>query len=292
MKVLVTGKNGKIGMGFRDYIRENKQIETDCISLRGEQWKEADLTGYDAVYYCIGVVDESSEQMENINVTLTLQFAQKVKESGVKTFVYLSSMAVYDFESLPIDAEITKDTPAVPKSRYGKSKLAGEEVLLSLADDNFHIHNVRAPSIYGRATEAYLDYYEHIAQKGTFIDAFHKQKRSAIYIDNLSELIFCICSSKSCEPITYYYPQNKERYSVSDFVHAVTKYKKIKCKCFKLPTFLQTGFFAKFVLIKRIKRRYRSIAYASDLSNVYDYGYCVVSTDESIHRIYNDEKSL
>ncbi len=284
MKILVTGEKGKIGQGFCSYVKGTKAIIPDCITLRDDKWKDVDFKKYDSIYYCVGIVDENSDQMENINVNLAEEVAQKAKTDGVKTFIYLSSMAVYGFDLIPLDAEITLDTIATPTSRYGKSKLAGEEVVARLADNNFHVHIVRAPSIYGRTTEAYLEMYERMAKKGKFFDAFHEQKRSAIYIDNLSELIYRICSLDTFQKVCYYYPQNRERYSVSEFVHEIAERKGIKCKFHKLPNFMQKGILKNMRFVRKLKIRCRSIAYSEEISKSFNNEYCVIDTKTSIYK--------
>ncbi len=282
MNILVTGERGKIGKGFCDYLSESKKITPHCISLRGDAWKNADLSKYDAIYFCVGVVDETSDRMEEINVSLAKAFAEKAKVDGVKNFIYLSSMAVYGFDAMPYDAEIDCNTATVPSGRYGKSKLAGEKAVAPLADGNFHVHIVRAPSIYGRDTEAYLDWYLRMAQKGKAVDAFRSQKRSAIYIDNLSELIYLI-STVACEDtLVYYYPQNRERLSVFEFIRSVAEARDIKCSFSKLPSFLETGFWGRLLPVKKIKMKHRAIAYSEELSSAFDNAYCIVNAEDSI----------
>ncbi len=82
MKILVTGENGKVVRGFCDYIKENyKNIRVDCLSLRGDEWKNTDLSEYEYVYHCVGAVKGDKESLYAINRDLTRVFATKAKKT-------------------------------------------------------------------------------------------------------------------------------------------------------------------------------------------------------------------
>ena len=60
-----------------------------------------------------------------VNKDLTIETAQKAKESGVKQFIFMSSMIVYNSK----ENRITLDTKPNPNNFYGLSKLKAEEGL-------------------------------------------------------------------------------------------------------------------------------------------------------------------
>ena len=65
--------------------------------------------------------------------------SDKSKESGVKQFIFLSSMSVYGIES----GIITKD--AINQNPHGKSKLEAENLLDKLKSNKFIVTILRPP---------------------------------------------------------------------------------------------------------------------------------------------------
>lgn len=278
MKVLVTGENGKIGKAFLDYVKERKsEIYAEAVSLREESWKTLDFSSYDVIYYCIGIVDPSNPEMFRVNTTLAYEVAKKAKEENVKKFIYLSSMAVYDFSGNCNMSSIVEDTKANATNAYGESKLKGENVIKALSDSSFNVHIIRAPSIYGRETEAYLDFIKNSSRR-FFFDAFHDWKRSILYVDNLSELVCLITETPGVLPCSYYYPQNKERYSYAELVKIISEVLCLKRKKISLSAKWE----ARLRKLKFVRRKYRPYMYSSEISNAFNYRYCKISAADSI----------
>ena len=132
-RVLVTGKNGDLSKAIAKWLN-NRGYIAENISLRGDEWKTKDFGRYNAVVHVAGIVPKegvSPEDFYRINAQLTKEFAEKVKKDGIRRFIYISSMAVYGKEQ-SIDSNegmVTANTPCVPMSDYGKSKLQAEEYL-------------------------------------------------------------------------------------------------------------------------------------------------------------------
>jgi UDP-glucose 4-epimerase len=81
---------------------------------------------------------------EKINHELVLNIASKARQSGVKLFVQLSTIAVYGNNHI-----ISINTPYNPKNPYGKSKLQADQDLLKMQDDDFKVAIIRPPLVYG-----------------------------------------------------------------------------------------------------------------------------------------------
>ena len=100
-----------------------------------------DLSGFDAVVFAAAIVhrkDITDESLYNrVNAQLPYDLAQKAKAEGVKRFLFLSTAGVYKSNKTLPASIITADTPLEPDGPYGKSKLEGERLLKTLADDNF-----------------------------------------------------------------------------------------------------------------------------------------------------------
>ncbi|WP_282020651.1 NAD-dependent epimerase/dehydratase family protein [Planomicrobium okeanokoites] len=202
MKVLVTGQNSYAGTQFSKRISDlNKRWEIDFVSVRDNTWKHKDFSLYDAIYHVAGIVHKK-ETAENkdiyykVNRDLTYQLALKAKKEGVKSFVFLSTMAVYGLiGKIGEDTIISKETKPAPTSNYGKSKLEAEGLLEELQSSNFNISILRIPMIYGPNCPGNYSSLSKLARK---IPVFPKidNKRSMIFVDHLSDIVIHIIEKK------------------------------------------------------------------------------------------------
>ena len=202
MKVLVTGQNSYAGTQFAKRITElNKGWSIDLVSVRDNNWKQKDFSLYDAVYHVAGIVHkkETAENRElyyKINRDLTYQIALKAKNEGVKSFVFLSTMAVYGLIGRIGEVTIiSKETEPSPTSHYGKSKLEAEELLKELQSSYFNVSILRIPMIYGPNCPGNYSSLSKLAKK---IPVFPKidNKRSMIFVDHLSDIVIHIIDRK------------------------------------------------------------------------------------------------
>ncbi|MCM3386842.1 NAD-dependent epimerase/dehydratase family protein [Ureibacillus chungkukjangi] len=220
-KILITGKNSYVGRSLEKWLGEypNRYL-IDSISLRNDSWKEKDFSEYDVVFHVAGIahIKETKENADlyyKVNRDLAYEVAQKAKVEGVKQFIFLSSMSVYGIESGVID----KNSPLKPKSNYGKSKLQAEELITSLEEDFFKVAILRPPMIYGKGCKGNYTRLSKLAQLTPLFPAV-KNKRSMIYIDNLTEFIKLLIDNYS---IGIFFPQNSNYVNTSELVHEISK---------------------------------------------------------------------
>jgi UDP-glucose 4-epimerase len=135
---------------------------------------------------------ESAYQQINVNKTVAL--AKKAKASGVKQFVFMSSIKVYGEESA---APYDEESVCHPKDPYGKSKLDAETALLAMADEIFKVAIIRTPVVYGEGVKANILKLIELTDKHKFLPfgGIHN-RRSMIYIGNLIHLISEIIRQK------------------------------------------------------------------------------------------------
>ena len=229
MRILIMGENSYIGSSFISYLSKwPNQYAVDTISLREQQWKSKDLSGYDSVFYVAGIAHSDSGKLSEvqkanyyfINRDLTLQAASKAKAEGVTQFIFMSSIIVYG-ESGPIGVQkmITSDTPITPSNCYGDSKMQAESGLLSLADDHFRVAIIRSPMVYGQGCKGNYAVLSRFARKSP---VFFKvdNARSMIYIGNLCEFVR-LCVDHMYSGI--FFPQNKQYVNTSELVEQISK---------------------------------------------------------------------
>src|SRR5699024_314080 len=148
-KILITGTTGYIAVNLKNWLETKpNDFIVDMLSVREKDWMNFEFGKYDTIIHTAAIVhsnDKISIDYELINVDLTKEIAQRAKQSGVKHFIFYSTMGVYGVDSGYINDETKPD----PKTDYAKSKLRAEKILQSLVSDNFKVTILRPPLVYG-----------------------------------------------------------------------------------------------------------------------------------------------
>ena len=189
MKLLITGSNGFIGDYFINKYSSKYNIKT--FSFLNDNFEDLDLSYIDTVIHLSALVHQmggaSKEEYEKVNVTQTLELAKKAKESGVKHFVFMSTVKVYGEET---DTAYREDSLCKPEDEYGKSKLKAEIELQKLEDSDFKVSIIRTPIVYGYGVKANIKNLINLVNKIPVLPfGGIENRRSMIYIGNLCHLI-------------------------------------------------------------------------------------------------------
>ena len=188
-KLLITGSSGFVGSYFINKYKNKYDIKT--FSFRKDDIDTFNCVGVDTVFHLSALVHQmggaSAEEYEKVNVTQTLQLAKKAKESGVKHFIFMSTVKVYGEETTNT---YTENTLCNPEDEYGKSKLKAEKELLKLEDEIFKISIIRTPIVYGYGVKANIKNLVNLVNKISVLP-FGKieNKRSMVYIGNICHLV-------------------------------------------------------------------------------------------------------
>lgn len=117
------------------------------------------LKGFDAVVYLAAISNDPmgnrfEEVTMDINYKSAVKMARAGKEKGVKAFVFASSCSVYgeadDFAKVETDK-------LNPLTAYARSKIAAEQDLEKLADNNFNVTCLRFATACGFSHRLRLD---------------------------------------------------------------------------------------------------------------------------------------
>lgn len=220
-KILITGANSYIGTNFENYFKQwSDDYKVETVDMIDGAWKDRSIKGYDVVFHVAGIahIKETKENAElyyKVNRDLVYEVAKKSKNDGVRQFIFLSSMSVYGMET----GVISKNTVPTPKSNYGKSKLQAEELITPLQDATFNIVVLRPPMIYGKGCKGNYARLEKFALKSPIFPKI-ENKRSMIYIDNLSKFIKTIIDDTNKG---LFFPQNDEYVCTSDMVREIAE---------------------------------------------------------------------
>lgn len=212
MKALITGANGFIGQtlvgNFCQYdfhvraaVRQkNKEFSANCEIVEiGDigshtDWRMA-LDSVDIVIHLAGLAHVLKNRARNsliefrkVNVLGTERLARMSAKSGVKRFIFISSVKV-NGEGAP-QPYTEKDTPA-PKDAYAISKMEAEDVLTRIAaETGLEIVILRLPLVYGQGVKANFKNLIRLTASGLPLP-FNgiTNRRSFIYIGNLTDAI-------------------------------------------------------------------------------------------------------
>ena len=188
-KLLITGSNGFIGNYFINNYKSKYNIKT--FSFLKDDINRLDCNTIDIVFHLSALVHQmsgaSTSEYEKINVIQTIELAKKAKESGVKHFVFMSTVKVYGEET---NSKYTENSICNPEDDYGKSKLKAEQELQKLEDENFKISIIRTPIVYGYGVKANIKNLINLVNKVPVLPFGKiKNKRSMVYIGNLCHLV-------------------------------------------------------------------------------------------------------
>lgn len=146
----------------------------------------------------VHVMNETSidalAEFRKVNVAGTLRLAQRAAESGVKRFIFISSIKVNGESTLPGKPFKADDRPS-PLDPYGVSKYEAEEALKQLGrDTGMEIVIIRPTLVYGPGVKANFLSMLSWLNKGIPLPlGAIRNQRSLVAIDNLVSLIItCI----------------------------------------------------------------------------------------------------
>lgn len=221
-RVLITGANSYVGTNVEKWLmREPDKYYVETLDMKNPNWKDFDFSKFDVVFHVAGIAHVSTKKSMKdlyfkVNRDLTIETAIKAKESGVKQFIFMSSMIVYSSK----ETRITLETKPNPDNFYGLSKLQAEEGILPLQSEDFNVCILRPPMIYGPGSKGNFLKLTKFARK-SFMFPKYRNVRSSLYIDNLSQYIEKAIRNYSRG---IHFPRNIENFSTFDVIVITRSY--------------------------------------------------------------------
>ncbi len=211
--ILVTGANGFVGSRLLQYIRMTMPLMAlhAAFRFKGEyvvgdigsstDWTRA-LLGVDIVIHLaarVHIMEDSSKdplaEYRLVNVDGTLNLAKQAAASGVRRFIFLSSIKVNGEGTAPgqFFSENSKPNPLDP---YGISKYEAEEGLKAICEQTgMEYVIIRPPLIYGPGVRANFQKLLQAVEKGFPLPfGCINNRRSMLALDNLIDFIVLVAN--------------------------------------------------------------------------------------------------
>ena len=206
-KVLVTGATGFIGSRLLERLKiidcevrvlsRNTLIGYDsiCCDLHQDSIPKFALNSIDSIFHIAGVAHDFQNNTETeliyykVNVEATINLAKLAIKSGVKRFIFVSSVKAGG-QSDTSDC-MTEINQFEPEGIYGRTKREAEIKLLALGQEsNMHVVIVRPALVYGPGMKGNLKLMLLGIKKGWFPPLPETgNKRSMIHVDDLVRAI-------------------------------------------------------------------------------------------------------
>jgi nucleoside-diphosphate-sugar epimerase len=260
-KIAVTGANGFLGKRFcgilsaqgrkplslvrsvrgADIIRDISY--PSCVDFKDVNQLADNLRGVDCVLHLVSRAHilrdkywDNDDVFCLVNVDITRNMIEACRRSGVKRFIYMSSVMAM---GLLRDDLLTEDSECLPQTAYGRSKLKAEAVVKELCEKyGMDYCILRPPLVYGPGNKANMFRLFQLVDKGWLLPlAGIKNKRSFVYVDNLIQAALHLVDFKDSIN-RMFLMSDKEIVSTPQLFALLAAALDKPCRLIKVPTFI------------------------------------------------------
>jgi len=254
-KVLVTGGSGFLGEILCRYLKEKGYIVYNLDKVRNADLDKEGFTThvvdirnkgdveqyfkksgpFEHIFHCAALLAyhiESDKEVWRTNVYGTENLVRAAVAGGSKSFMFISSNSIF---GIPERNPVTELTKFVPLETYGKSKIAGEQVLKKYSRD-INISIFRCPVIVARGRLGLVAiFFEFISEnKNIYVLGNGNNKYQFIYADDLCDAL--LLGTKK-EGYNIYGIGADDTPELKKLYESVINYSGGKSKVKRLPTF-------------------------------------------------------
>jgi len=194
-------------------------------------------------------------EFRRVNVDGTLRLARDAARSGVKRFVFVSSVKV-NGESAPAGRPFSEESVPLPEDPYGISKLEAERRLLELGrQSGLEVVVIRPPLVYGPGVRANFAAMMSALLRGVPLPlASVDNQRSLVALDNLADFLAC-CITHPCAPGEVFFVSDGEDLSTPELLRRTASALGRRARLFGVPPgmLLSVGkMFGRHAMVERL----------------------------------------
>lgn len=246
-RILVTGASGFVGRALcqtlaaagypirvagrrRDGLSGHQPHEAVWVDLtRDTDWRPL-LTDVEAVVHLAGLAHRLAAPeaglvaaYRRINTDATLELARAAAGTGVKRFLFVSSIKV-NGEATPPGRPYTEADPADPRDEYARSKWRAEQGLETIADETgLQVVSLRPPLVYGPGVGANFRRLMQGVEAGWPLPlGAIANRRSLLYLDNLTAALMA-CLEAPRLPARLYLVADREAVSTPELIRRLAR---------------------------------------------------------------------
>lgn len=234
-KILVTGTNGQVGSELKELSSLYKQYEFFFIDRKIMDMSNPeaisnyfkDKTFYAiincAAYTAVDKAEAEPELADLINHKAVEALARIAKEKNIK-LIHISTDYVFDGKNYKPYLETDKVNPL---NVYGKTKLAGEEAILSISPANSII--IRSSWVYSSFGNNFVKTMMRLGRERDSLNVVFDQIGTPTYAGDLAQAIMDLLPQiQNLKPSIYHY-SNEGIASWYDFSKSIFELSEIEC---------------------------------------------------------------
>jgi UDP-glucose 4-epimerase len=208
--ILISGATGFIGQRLVGALDANIRVlsrekqpdyETVVCDFEKEDIPKSALVLIDTIFHIAGFTHDmrNADKIEGlyfkVNVKATVQLAELAVKSGVKKFIFVSSVKAGG--SVDSKMCISEKDQSNPEGIYGKTKREAELKLLKIGrESGMHVSIIRPSLVYGPNAKGHLKLMFSGIKNGWFPPLPEtNNKRSMIHVDDLVRAILLIAEN-------------------------------------------------------------------------------------------------
>ncbi len=235
-KILISGGTGFIGKTLRSavscaryIVRNNNGSNFEDVFFIDDFHSATNWTGafnnINSIIHLAGVAHQpknSSLDYTSVNTDGTLHLAQEAVKSGVKRFVFVSSIGVNGTSTT--DTPFTFNDSVLPHNDYAQSKYDAEQGLRKIAQETgLEVVIVRPTLVYGAKAPGNFGMLTKLVGKIPLLPfGLAKNKRDFIAVQNLADLLITCASHPAAAGHTFL-ASDGETVSIKDFTNAIAE---------------------------------------------------------------------
>ncbi len=262
--ILLTGHSGFIGSNLAKALlrhgyrmraagRRNAQApyhdfcKVGCIDINTD-WSSC-LRDIETVIHLaarVHILDDQAtdplSEFRKTNTEATLNLARQAAKSGIRRFIYISTIKV-NGQQTPCGIPFTENDPPQPEDHYALSKLEAENGLYEIAaQTGMEVVVIRPPLVYGPGVKAnFLRMLELLYSGLPMPFGAINNQRSLLYIENLIDLIM-VCIEHPNAANQLFLAADGEDLSTAELLKRLSLFLGKPARLFKIPNWvMETG---------------------------------------------------